>query len=221
MPAPHDDLYDRIREDIAAERGVRAWLRARPTPTRAGLLGAVAFGSVIAFVLSMHLEAFYAPRSLGWVLGLVAAITMGAVAMAALLRPVHADAWSPSRRGLVAGAITLGSLGAITLAGDGTIGALGSGRCLLVGGLAGLPTFVAATLLDRHPRRGALFAGLSAALVGALAVQVLCGAPGLLHLVLEHFGVVVCFGLAYALLGLALSRRLTRRSPRSASRPKG
>lgn len=219
MPAPPDDLYDRIREDIASERGARAWLRARPTSTRAVLLGAVAFGSVVTLVASMRLEAFFEPRSLGWVLGLVAAITMAAVAMAALLRPVHADAWSPARRRLVAAAIALGSLGAITLAGDGTLGGLGTGRCLIVGGVAGLPTFVAATLLDRHPRRGVLFAALSATLTGALSVQLLCGAPGLIHLVTEHFGVVACFGVAYALLGLALSR--SSRSTRTASRPRG
>ena len=81
------------------------------------------------------------------------------------------------------------------------------------------PTFVAATLLDRHPRRGVLFAALSATLTGALSVQLLCGAPGLIHLVTEHFGVVACFGIAYALLGLALSR--SSRSTRTASRPRG
>ena len=38
---------------------------------------------------------------------------MAAVAMAALLRPVHADAWSPARRRLVAAAIALGADGVL------------------------------------------------------------------------------------------------------------
>jgi len=206
VPDPRDDLYERIREDIASERGALAWIRARPTPLRAALLGALGFGGAVALIAAMRPESFTRPRTLGWAIGLTGAIAMTAVAMAALLRPVHADGWSPLRRRLVGGAIALGALGAITLAGDGSLGALGTGHCLMMGAMASLPTFVAALLLDRHPRRGALFAALSATLVGALTLQVMCRGRSLLHLVTEHFGVVLAGGLFYFSVAALLAR---------------
>ena len=174
MPDPRDDLYERIREDIASERGALAWIRARPTPLRAALLGALGFGGAVALIAAMRPESFTRPRTLGWAIGLTGAIAMTAVAMAALLRPVHTDGWSPLRRRLVARAVALGALGAITLLGDGSLGALG--------------------------------AALSATLVGALTLQVMCRGRSLLHLVTEHFGVVLAGGLFYFSVAALLAR---------------
>ena len=210
MPSPTPDdeaarIYARVRADLERERGIRAWLRARPTPLRVAMLlsAATAISALGAWVLAGGL----ADRSAtGWVsaTGLVVAL---AFAVIAALRPIHLPEGSDASRALLVLGIALSSLAAIVASGDGTVGALASGRCALIGLAVGVPVFAVSLLVARHPSRGAVFRGLVGGIAGALAVQLVCPAPGLAHLVVEHFGVVLLGAVLFGSAGALFARR--------------
>ncbi|HJL16631.1 MAG TPA: hypothetical protein RMH99_13290 [Sandaracinaceae bacterium LLY-WYZ-13_1] len=205
-----DRLYARLQQTLADERGPRAWLRARPTPWRLAIVGVALLGVVTAAVLVTGHTAFLRALDARWIASVVGLAAMSGVAVTAALRPAHRPEGSRAVRAALGAGVVLGALGAILLLGDGTLGALERLRCLAIGGAAAVPIFALARLVDRTPQRGAGFAALAAGVAGALTVQVICPAPGLAHLVVSHFGVVVlaagALGL-FARLGRARLRR--------------
>jgi hypothetical protein len=205
-----DELYAQLREEIEEERGPRAWLRSRSTLSRAIALAGVSVGMVAVVVLTMAQGDVWTGRGALFALSVTGLLALLAIAIGAVLRPSQLRAWSPRTRTLVAGSVVLGSLAAIVLVGDGGFGDVGTGMCLIVGGMVGAPVFVLATLLDRDPRRGSVFGGLAGALTGALATQILCGAPSLTHLLVEHFGIVAVYGALFSGMGWLLARTSAR-----------
>jgi hypothetical protein len=197
-----EELYLRVQADLARERGVRAFLRSRPTVLRGLLLGATSLATVSVAALVSG-----SPRSPGFWLGTLALIALVGVAARSALRPLHRPAWTGGARASVVATIVLGALGAIVLPSDGSLGAMGPGICIAIGVAAAVPVFVLAVLLDRSPWRGALFGALAGGLTGALAVQLLCPEPGLAHLATEHFGVLLVCGVLFGVIAQLLGRR--------------
>lgn len=210
MSDPEDLLYARVCADLERERGFFAWLRSRPTPVRALLLIGGAGGTVGAARIALG------PASLGaatwWS---VAALTITALAaIAAAIQPIHHGAWTGGPRRLLIGGVLVGALAATTLGGDGTLGELADGHCLLGTAMMGAPVFALALAVGRGSGRY-LISALAAALSGAVAIQLVCPtSPGLLHLLVEHFGAILLASGVFAMSAAAISHlRDARRSP--------
>ena len=152
-------------------------------------------------------ERLAAHGALYWAGVLSMVLTLG-LAMSAMFRPLYLPAWSGASRRLLVAGLGLASLASIAMTSDGSLGPLASsGRCLLIGASIGAPVFGLAVLFDRRPRRVGVFRALFSGLVGVLAVQLVCPATGLVHVVVEHFGLALGSTAVFAGVGAALERR--------------
>ncbi|MGF1464590.1 MAG: hypothetical protein ACFCGT_00520 [Sandaracinaceae bacterium] len=202
-------LYERVRQDLERERGPAAWLRSRPTPQRLALW--LLSAAVVSLVLQRMAGGAGAEPA-----RLLSLVTLGAttaIAMGVALWPLPRHRPSGRARLLLVVGVAAAALAALVLAGDGTLGPVGPLRCVRVGAVAALPVFGVGLLLDRQPSRGLLLSALAAALAGALAVQGVCGASGLTHLVVSHFGAVVAATVGFVTIG-SLGRALLSRATR-------
>jgi hypothetical protein len=202
-----DRLYAQLRAEIERERGPAAWLRARSTPVRIALVAAVAVGVVALAVAVTGHTAFFVDTTPVWLASVAALAALGGFAIRAALRPIYRPAWSNTTRVVASAAVLLGALGAVVSIGDGSLGALDGGRCVVLGLLAGAPVFSLALLVERVPRRGAFFGALAGAVAGATTAQVLCPAPGLLHLLVGHFGIVASATAVFGAIAAFVARR--------------
>ena len=215
-PSPVDlaALERAVREDLDAERGVLASLRAQPRPVRWLLMvGAAALLAAVTFALAPRADFAIYPRermlvTLAWF-----AIAAGVAAWLAL-RPVYLA--RPERSWVLAAAAfaLLGPLlTAIVPLGITTPVAHGAPQklwpwaygCFAGGVTAGLVALVIGRLLDRGAPLASgqvVLAGAAAGLVGAIALQLHCPIHQPLHLLLGHASVPV--GL---IAGLWLTRR--------------
>lgn len=202
-----DPLYDRLLADIDRDAGPRGWLRTRSTRTRAVAMALTALAVSGGFgLVKAGPERLSAHSTLYWVGVLSMVATLG-FAMAAMFRPLYLPQWSGGARRLLVAGIGMASLASIAMTSDGSLGALASsGRCLIVGAAIGAPIFGLALLLDRQPRRVGVFRALFSGLVGVLAVQLVCPAAGLVHLVVEHFGLALGSTALFVGVGVALER---------------
>ena len=206
-----DALFESVSAQIAQERGPRAWLRERSTRARAALLLA-AIGGTWALLLAVTgagPRLLETPLTPAWIASLVVLLGLGAVAGAAALRPAFKWRFSPTKERLIVGGLLAGALTAMALVTDGSLGSVGSMRCLMVGFVASLPVFGAAVVLDRAPERGLAFGALLAGLTGGLVVTALCPHGPIAHVVGQHFGVVALGALALGAAGKLLERRRT------------
>ncbi len=203
----NDPLYDRLRADLEEERGTRAWLRSRSTRSRAAAITVASLASSVGLALVMAGPARLASHGALYWAGVVTMLATLGLAMAAMLRPIYLPAWSGGAKRLLVAGIGLASLASIVMTSDGSLGALASGgRCLVIGVSIGAPIFGLALLLDRQPRRVGVFRALFSGLVGVLAVQLVCPATGLVHLVVEHFGLALGGAAGFVGVGAALER---------------
>ena len=221
-----DALFEEISNDLAAERGLRAWLRSRSTPVRRALALGVAAVVVVATVaiwgradLSVH------PRQpLVLELALLLAFCGAAIALG-----VRRDL-SPPPLGATLAVVGLGLLvpwlsvllplvndaHPIPMAGVGEDLAPPAVACSTWGLAAGVPSLVMLGLGERLGGcawwRDALF-GLAAGLAGLVALQLHCPATQPAHLLAGHAPVVA----AWVVLWVGWRRvALARRRGRSA-----
>lgn len=199
-PADFERLYASVRAEVERERGVRAWLRALPTPYRAAI---VLVASGVAVAAPAVLMGGAPDGRWGWLMS-VAGVTVVAIAATLLcLRPIHDDD-APSPAWLVAlGAAALGSM---VLASDGSLGAVATPACLMLGAMTGVPTLAVGLLVDRSPRRNVALWALAASLTGMTAAQLACPRRGLMHLVVDHFGALLVLAVVFAGVRLGLAR---------------
>lgn len=210
-------LYERVQSDLARERGLRGWLRARPRWARVAL---VVLAAAVASVLpTMMMDA--APRFGldGWLFSVLAMVALFGVATTISLRPLYRPEGSSVVRRLGLVGLGVASLLAIVLATDGSIGSVESMRCFMLGAMVGLPVWIVAFLVDRAPQRNAALGGAIGALGGMVAAQLLCPLRGLLHLAVEHFAALVVlagvFGGGRWLLGQLERRAMLRAALRA------
>lgn len=204
-------LLDATIADIARERGVRAWLRARPTRWRWALAIGVAALVPAAVAIASHrpdLGVYPGPR-LGLEIGASVLAIVATVIVA--LWPMQR---APSRaRGVVLGlaALVLPLIASLpsahqldprSLAGAGDDVLARAGACFGYALVTALPAAVAIRWL-RRDRGGArpieLALALAGALVGGLTVFLHCPIVHGVHLWLGHVTVLVPF-LVWALL---------------------
>ncbi len=175
-------LYAGVRAELERERGVRAWLRARPTPLRVALVLSVAALVVGAPAWVMG----HAPgaNATGWLVGAAALVGLVAVTLA---RSLCGE--PPPRAALLA--LLAAALGAMLVSSDGALGTAGAPTCLALGAMTGLPVLLAGLALDRAPGRHLALAAAGAALTGVAAAQLVCPRRDLAHLLVDHFGALL------------------------------
>ena len=210
MEPDSNSVFAALEEDIAAERGVRAWLRSRPTWQRVGLAMLVAL-AIPGLVLStwarvdlplfprgrlaldlatlvvaalpalwLALRPLYLPRLPSWTTVAVIATAVAAAALIASLPPAHA-------------------LHPASLRGVGEELIPRAATCFIFGNIFALPIFVALFLLDRRPALDSaalIFAGL----VGNIALELHCPMVSPAHLLAGHFTVPLLLALLASLL---------------------
>lgn len=211
MSHPSDDdaarLFEQVMADIERDRGPVAWLRERSTRTRAVILTLAALGLAMGGVVMMAGPARLVPRGpMAWVSVVGLALAM-VTALFAMLRPRYLPAWSGSARKLLLGGLALAGLASVTMVSDGSLGPLGTSRCLIMGTGVGVVVFSLALLFDRNPKRAGAFRAMFAGTAAGLATQLVCPAHGLMHLIVGHFGLVVALGFVFTGVGVLLARR--------------
>jgi len=217
-PGDLDALYAQVTHSVAAERGLRAWLRARSTGTRALLAT-----SVIALLVVRSATAFQRPD-----LGVYPDARMAAVLLvigaglslllALALRPLQRPA--PPAWALVAA--TAGALLAVlaayampaahrahpaSLQPPGWLPLLQRALpCLVIGVVLGAVVYAVLVLFDRGGSRRALVTAAASGLAANLVLHLHCPVTEPMHMVLGHLGVAV-FLIALAVwLGGRVSR---------------
>jgi hypothetical protein len=183
LPALEPRLEAQLRATLAAERGVRATLRALPTSARIGL---VLLGAALLAAYPLLLGR---PSSAESTLIVPFALSLLLTA-AALLRTARARAPWQSRALLTLGA-ALPSL--LWLARGGSAEAAGNALvCFAYGSLFSLPLlslFVVLERRDRLPPADAALLGASLGLFAAIILELECASRHLPHLLAGHASV--------------------------------
>lgn len=215
-----DALYRHLQGQLERERGLGAWLRARPTAARLALGLGLSLGLVLVI-------AFFGPRSdldeipvSRMLVFVTATASLFAASVWFGLRPLHRPAVSIwVERGIVASAL----VGMVALAylpltdpmphePEDWAHAL---PCMYGGLLIGAPTYLLIRLLDRGGRRiSAFLAAAAAALAGNVAMSMHCANDSLGHLLRGHALLGVIFVGSVALWRWAMSRLVPRDRPR-------
>lgn len=213
-----DAIFEAVSGDIERERGVRAWLRSRPTWMRWILAGAtVPTTAALAILLKPRpdLAAYPTLRLLGLFILIGVAVGMTVNVM---LRPLHQP--QPSWR-QVWGLTLLGGVGApLLLMALPTNSealmpmgySLGVG-CMIAGLIAALPMIGALWLLVRNTQRLAhrlLITAAGAGLTGNFVLEFQCPVSTPSHLLMSHVLLSCALILIAALAGIGL--RGTNRS---------
>lgn len=203
-------LFAGLEVQLDQERGVRAFLRSRPTSLRVMLMLVVicAIGALHLGRLLRADAAVYPGGRLAFELALLALLGIGGVILG--LRP-HFKASAPvaASLGVAAAAAMLPVLSIIagpaheghaaSLAGMGDALLPRAAGCFAYGVIFATPVLVVAWLVDRGPARGAALAFAGAATVGAnVALWLHCPITHAAHIALGHVPVGLC------LLGIAL-----------------
>lgn len=217
-----DRLWEGLRDRVAGERGVRAWLRSRPTRARiAAALAATALVGLAVLLLAPRTDFDALPAA---VYGLGLAATLGALltVVVAFLHPLQRR--PPGRGRIVLAACVALALPALLVLGAPLHDAVdahpesfdGQGadlvpcalRCFAFGLLLGAVVLVLLRLLDRRDAlswpRLLLLAGATG-LVGNLALALHCPLVAPAHLLAGH--ATVPLGALLALAPAALGRR--------------
>jgi hypothetical protein len=212
-------VFAALEEDIASERGVRAWLCSRPTWQRVGLAALVAIAIpllVLATWARVDLPVF--PRSrLAIELAILIIAALPALWLA--LRPLHLPmlpqwtgvaviATAVAAAALVASLPPAHALHPASMRGVGDELVARALACFIFGSIFALPMFLALFVLDRSPGL-ATTALVLAGLVGNISLELHCPIVSPAHLLAGHFTVP----LAFALLAVVLLVR--RRQSRS------
>lgn len=196
---------------IAADRGLIARLRARPTPERVALVVTVTALTVAATTLATprgDLGALPLPPTLALmgVLGSVAA-----VATARLLRPLHRPPPRAASDRLLLALAALAPVAAALWSAQGHDGAAaGEGLtflrrcagCAAFGGALAVPVLVLATVLRRARVDGpavAALAGVVAGIAATLVLHVHCPITAAAHVLVGHVALVPALALAATL----------------------
>lgn len=202
-------LRARVEQDLAAEQGVVARLRALRTSHRIALIfGLAACVTVISVVATPRVDLGEFPGGrMAVTLGLLAAVT--AAAAWRLLRPLHAPpptVWA-SRLLLAAGVLLPCVIAWIPMShvgsdpGTGAVFAAQCSKCLAFGGVMGFPVLLVAFLARRSRVDGAAvaaLAGVASGLTGNLALQVHCPITDPMHLLGGHALLIALLGVAAA-----------------------
>ncbi len=205
LPGDLSGLARAVAEDLARERGPRAWLRSRSRGLRVALLAGLAAAEilvVVAFSPRPDLPDYPVAR-LALTFAWTAAIVVAAHVQA--LRPLH---HAPARPWIVSAILFVAVAAPLALAflpelpdAPGTA-VPWFGTCLGKGVALALPLLLAGRALDRRGHAGrtsAALAAVAAGLAGVLGLGVHCPANDPLHLVCAH-GTVPAVVLAVYLL---------------------
>lgn len=205
-PEPVDDdllasLRAKVDEDVAAEVGLVAKLRALPTPQRVGLVAGVTLLFTLVSGLAMPRPdlAQYPEVRMALILGLMAALC--GWALWRILRPLHLPRPSPiaDRILLVLGVLAplafalwpMPTMAHAEHAGSFVGRAMG---CLAFGSALGIPVLGLAIVLRRARVDGAAvaaLAGVAAGLTANLGLQLHCPIHDPAHLVVAHASLVL------------------------------
>lgn len=203
MEPDNRPLFAAVEEDIAAERGAAAWLRARPTWQRltvAALIALIILGAVVVTWARIDLAVFPRPR-LAIDLALLAVAAAPALWLA--LRPLHLPrlpSWTTTAviAVAVAAAAVVASLPPAHALHPESLRGVGddlAGRalaCFIFGSVVALPMLVSVMALDRSPGL-AVTALVAAGLIGDLALALHCPLVSPTHLLVGHFTVPLLF----------------------------
>lgn len=207
--------FDALAARLDEERGLLAWLRARPTPLRISiLLGTVLVVALVVGLVSGRPDvAVYPSIRLGLELALLAGF--GLIALAGSLRG-HQYPEIPRKLGwgLVAGAVVIPVVLALLPMAEEVhpMGLKGGGSelvpmaltCLGYGLAIAVPVLLVAWVLDRGEHRGrprVRLAAAGAGLAGLIGLELHCPVQLHEHLMIGHAPLVVVMLLAAALLG--------------------
>lgn len=213
-----EQLRAALEQDIAAERGPRAWLRSRSTPQRLAIVAAtvalLAVGTLLASARP-DLAVYPLGRMLLLLLALAALIALEA---ALSLWPLH---WPAPPRWLARGAILAAPLGLLalyllpaahvdhpaSLQAPGMRGLLARALpCLAVGSVVALAGYLLLRALDRGGVRRALLMAASGGLAANLLLQLHCPVTAPEHMLVGHLGVSLLLLGVVALVERALRR---------------
>jgi hypothetical protein len=217
-PGDLDALYAQLTGSVAAERGLRAWLRARSTGTRALLAT-----SVMALLAVLSATVFQRPdlgvypgaRMAGVLLVIGAGVTLLlALALRPLQRPAP-PAWALAlaTAGALLALLAAYAMPAAHLAHPASLQAPGllpllqrALPCLVIGVVLGGVVYAALVSLDRGGSRRALATAAASGLAANLVLHLHCPVTEPMHMVLGHLGVAV-FLIAAA---VSFERRVSR-----------
>lgn len=216
------DLFAAVERSIQQDRGLRAWLRSRPTWWRY-VVGAGAAALVVGSSLAKpRVDLALYPRA-RLLLELALLVALILFAGGRWLRPLHRPAASPAVSGVLVALAALApallallpaahTAHAMSVAGAGDDLLPRALACFAYGAVLGIPVALLGLGLGRAQRAGAaaLLAVLAGALAGVAALQLHCPITHPAHLVLGHATIPAALGLCF---GLGL--RLRRRGPRS------
>lgn len=211
-------LFGELQQQLEAERGVRAWLRSRSTPTRLAIAGSALLGVAVIVVtgwLRPDHGVYPLMRMLGVLLVISALITVDLLLAlwplqrAALPRWLHVAGTFGALLGLAA----IYALPAAHEAHPASVQAPGIAalmkgalRCLGVGMVLAVAVYGFLRALDRGGADRALLAGACSGFAANLALQLHCPITLPTHMLVGHLGVAVLF-----VGGLALYARARRR----------
>jgi hypothetical protein len=213
-------LFEGVAEQVAAEKGLAAWLRNRATPERLGIaiISVVAISLLVLLLTGRVDWPVYPLPRMGWMLGGLGLLYLLMVWIALL------PAYKPTpQRVVIVGLAALGLAlpfvqGLLPMAHDlHTMSLQGAGddllskavACFTFGSIVAIPLVVIVALLDRD-RQGSgfrrLFTALCGGLAGILALQLHCPITQPIHLIWGHAtvatGMVLMVGLFHAVRGV-------------------
>jgi hypothetical protein len=199
-----DALFDRLRDQMADERGLRAFLRTRSTPTRIS----IAAGTIFALALLVRFAflrpdiAVFPPMRMLVVLVSIAALI--ALSLGVSLRPMQ----RPALPSWAAPGLALGSM--LTLLGLHSLPAahhshpaslvyaagvggqlLRATPCMMIGLWVGVPIYALLAALDRGGGGRDLVHAVTAGLAANLLLQLCCPVTAPVHMLIGHLGVAL------------------------------
>jgi hypothetical protein len=211
-PADLDALFRQCEQSVTAERGLRAWLRARSTAQRRALASAVAvaFAALASFAFGRpDMDVYPAARMAAVLIALAAGV---ALSLQLAMRPLHRPALSARAAATAVAATLLGvlllyALPAAHSAHPASLHAEGwqvllqrATPCLAIGLAIGAVFYGVLALLDRGGSYRAPAMAAAAGLAANLSLQLHCPVTAPLHMVVGHLGVALLLVAAALLL---------------------
>lgn len=212
-PSDLDTLYRRLEQEVAAERGVRAWLRARSSALRATLAWAVvaAFAGASALAFGRpDLDVYPTVRMAAVLLVIGAGVGVSIfLALRPLQRPtVPVRVVAAATSAALLGVLVMYALPAAHTAHPASLQLPGWAAllqraipCLAIGLAIGALIYGVLALLDRGGTSRAPAMAVAAGLGANLALQLHCPVTAPLHMVVAHLGVALLLVAAALLPG--------------------